>query len=331
MPKNLNKSFARVFVVFGFVVCLLGLYGGAGMGSANAAPMAVCEFSESLSPVQKSIWAAKVACEEHVLWHKPYINGEGHLIQMGAMEAENDALTDGSVAWRRVERYWRQGSGIEGLYRITDLPDVSTASDSRGSTVNAIIRSRIVDTPWSGAFMAYLMRQAGMTQAEFAFEDGHIRYIKPALTSVGSDYAYRAKDPLSTRIEQGDVLCYVRDSQRVYGVADFFTWLAEHANDAASLKMHCDIVVSVVGQKAYAIGGNVAQAVTMRQLTLTSRGFLSRKHLLPVSAPMPLLGATRTVPNPETQCSPVNEKGCDMNRKDWVVVLKYNKPTAIQD
>lgn len=333
MPVNLNKRAVRMCVVLGVAACLLGLYVRFGMGSANAAPMNVCEFSDGLSPAQKNTWAAKVACEEHALWHQPYINGEGHLIQTGVMEAENDALADGTMAWRRVERYWRQGAGIEGLYRITDLPDVSSASDSRATTVDAIIRSRIVDTPWSGTFMAYVMRQAGMGSSEFAFEDGHIRYIKPAFVSAddGSDYAYRAKDPLNTRIEQGDVLCYVRDSRRVYGVVGFFTWLSEHAHDAASLKMHCDIVVSVNGQKAYAIGGNVIQAVTMRQLTLTPRGFLSKKHLLPVSVPMSPPEGIHSTLDSEAQCSPLNGKGCDMNRKDWVVVLKYNKPATIRD
>ena len=334
MGRHMHANF-KFFLIpapvkLGFAVCLLGFYGAMGLGSVEAAPMQVCQFPDVLNPAQKNTWAAKVACDEHALWHQPYINGEGHLIQTGVMEAESDALTDGTAAWRRVERYWRQGAGIEGLYRITDLPDASS-SDSRATTVEAIIRSRIVDTPWSGTFMAYVMRQAGMKPSEFAFEDGHIRYIKPALTSVDSGYAYRAKDPLNTRIEAGDVLCYVRDSRRVYGVTGFFTWLSEHAHDAASLKMHCDIVVSVNGQKAYAIGGNVVQAVTMRQLTLTSRGFLSNKHLLPVSTPLSPLDGARPMLDLEGQCSPSNEKGCDMNRKDWVVLLKYQTPAAIQD
>lgn len=327
MPVNFKFYLSPTLVRLGFAACLLSLYMGVGMGFAGAAPMRVCEFSDALSPAQKNMWAAKIACEEHALWHQPYINGQGHLIHIGSMEAENDPLTDGTAAWRRVERYWWQGAGIEGLYRITDLPDASTVM-----TDNAIIRSRIVDTPWSGAFMAYIMRQAGMTKTEFAFEDGHIRYIKPAFATLASGYAYHTESPLNTRIELGDVLCYVRDSQRVYGVKGFFTWLSAHAHDAVSLKMHCDVVVGVKGEKAYAIGGNVAQAVTMRQLTLTSRGFLSKQHLLPVSEPMPSPEGRGSMlnPDPEAQCSPSNERGCDMNRKDWVVLLKYKKPEAIQ-
>lgn len=284
----------------------------------------VCSFPNDVDPTQKNTLAAKVACEEHALWQQPYINGMGHLIHLGPMEAERDALTDGTAAWRRVERYWTLGAGIEGLYRITDVPEEATAA-----TIQAIVRSRIVDIPWSGTFMTYVMKQAGMTAEEFAFEDGHIRYIKPAFSSLDSAYAFHAENPLKTKIAQGDLLCYARDSERTFGAAVFFEWLSAHAHDAVSLKMHCDIVVAVQNHKAYAVGGNVAQAVTMRQLTLSRQGFLSKQHVLPATVSMQSAERINSIDQEASSCAPLssNERHCDMNKKDWVVLLKYkNKP-----
>jgi len=270
--------------------------------------------------------AAKIACDEHVLWGKPFINSSGHLTQIGPMEGETDKLANGESAWQRVLHYWTASVGAKYLYHPDDVsPDASQA------TKNVFIRTRLIDNPWSGAFVSYVMKTAGFSADEFAFNDGHIRYIKPAFTAALSlannepnPYAYVAQNPLTTPMAVGDLICYTREGRDVYGPTAFFEWLQTHQYDGVSLKTHCDIVVTVKKGKAYTIGGNVVQSVVMRELTLTKQGALATKHTLPIT---PVSGswmvkALATEPQSIVQCELVSGRNCDMNRKDWVVLLK---------
>lgn len=71
--------------------------------------------------------------------------------------------------------------------------------------------------------------------------------------------------------------------------------------------MHCDLVASIDDGKAYAIGGNVQQAVTMRIFELDSEGRLA--------------GLKRRTDG-DVECSPETESACSFNRQDWAAVLK---------
>jgi hypothetical protein len=79
--------------------------------------------------------------------------------------------------------------------------------------------------------------------------------------------------------------------------------------------MHCDVVVAANpgnDGKAYLVGGNVQQAVTMRMLPLNRNGqFWSLPRRM---------GA-------EDGCAPDNPQACNFNRQDWAVLLKL-KPEA---
>ncbi|GHA67010.1 hypothetical protein GCM10009007_04460 [Formosimonas limnophila] len=261
-----------------------------------------------------------------MLWGRPFINAAGHLIQIGPMEGETDKLANGESAWQRVLHYWTASVGAEYLYHPDDV-----SPDSSQATKNAFIRTRLIDNPWSGVFVSYVMKTAGFSADEFTFNDGHIRYIKPAFTAALSlaahepnAYAYVAKNPLTTPMAVGDLICYTREGRDVYGPMAFFEWLQTHQYDGVSLKTHCDIVVTVKKSKAYTIGGNVVQSVVMRELTLNKQGALAARHTLPIT---PVSGswvakALTAEPANLVQCEPVNGRDCDMNRKDWVVLLK---------
>ena len=276
-------------------------------------------FCATQTPQNQAQYAAQLACQEHQFWREPFINAQGQLLKIGPMEAERDRLSDGTPAWRRVLHYWHNSVGLNDLFRGQQPPDYPE------SVLNdAVTRAQIVDTPWSGAFISYLMRTAGFAEDEFHLADGHIRYIKAAYVTQ-PDGAFRVLNPLTTPLRVGDLLCYVREGRRVFGAAGFEQWLAEHATDEQSLKMHCDIVVGVRTSRdhhrAYAVGGNVVQAVIMRELTLNARGALSASHALPARAGSWLVDALGEDDTPSCALNTLNQ--CDMNRQDWVAVLRY--------
>lgn len=273
-------------------------------------------FCSTQTPQTKAEYVAQLACREHQLWREPFINAQGQLLKFGPMEAERDMLSDGTPAWRRVLHYWQNSVGLTDLFRGQQSPDYPEAALNE-----AITRTQIVDTPWSGAFISYLMRTAGFGESEFHLADGHIRYIKAAYAAQPNG-AFYLLNPLSTPLQIGDLLCYVREGRRVFGSTGFEQWLAEHdASDTQSLKMHCDVLVGVRKNRAYAVGGNVVQAVTMRELKLNARGVLSATHSLPTRAGSWLVDALGESDTPLCALNALPQ--CDMNRQDWVVVLRY--------
>ncbi len=283
-------------------------------------------FCAKNTPTTPAELAAQLACQEHELWREPFINADGQLVKIGPMEAERDALTGGAPAWRRVLYYWQNSVGLNDLFRGQQPPDYP---DTRQN--DAVTRTQIVDTPWSGAFISYLMRMAGLNEAQFHFADGHIRYIKPAhaaeveaqatLNAPPNAYAFRVRDPLTTPMQVGDLLCYVRESRRVFGASGFRQWLDEHYNDDQSLKTHCDIAVGVTKNRAYTVGGNVVQAVTMRELKLNARGALSVKYTLPMRGGSWLADALSEDNEPSCRLDALAQ--CNMNRQDWVALLRW--------
>ena len=278
-------------------------------------------FCSRQTPQNKAERAAQIACAEHQLWREPFINAQGRLLKIGPMEAERDSLTDGSPAWQRVYHYWQNSVGVQDLFRHTSIPN---HPDSAVNT--ALTRVQLVDTPWSGAFISYVMRQAGFTQDEFNFADGHIRYIKPAFANPQT-YGFTPKNPLTTRMQTGDLLCYVREAHRVFGAQGFVDWMSEHSTDEASLKMHCDIVVGIFGkgknQRAHTVGGNVVQSVTMRELQLTWSGALAKPYFLPTTQTGSWLVDALSEDAP--MCSLSTTRYCNMNRQDWVILLRAKK------
>ena len=157
------------------------------------------------------------------------------------------------------------------------------------ATREALLRAAIVDTPWSAAFISYLMKTAGFSRAEFEFSDTHADYVRAALDTSAAEtegrespHAFRACDIVTTRPRAGDLVCATRDS--TVGVAKFDALAAAVAVRATGedFPMHCDLVVrSDEGgdAKLDAIGGNVVQSVTLTRMTLNANKVLSAFHV----------------------------------------------------
>ena len=228
---------------------------------------------------------AAFACQENHAWFRSFIDADGRAAGQKVYEAENDVLSDGTPAWKKVASYWH-GSGLQG---------------SCTGTAPAC-RNHVVDTPWSAAFVSWVMHRAGV--AGFARSSRHFDYVRAAARdTAGSPYRLMAlEDAIPTT---GDLLCYVRANVRVLGHDGLLDRLA-----GTGVPMHCDIVVgAVAGDMAWLVGGNVQQAVTLRMLRLDAEGRL---------ADLPLREAS------DAPCSPDAPAQCNLNRQDWVALLKFD-------
>jgi hypothetical protein len=232
---------------------------------------------------------AAIACQENHAWFRPFIDADGRAGGQAVYEAENDALADGAQAWRKVAAYWN-GSGL----------------GSGCGTAGAACRSFVVDTPWSAAFVSWVMRQARVPG--FAASSRHVDYVRAAhRASLASPY--RLLPPLEAAPAAGDMLCYVRGQSRALG----YPGLLDMLDGGNGLPMHCDIVVATEGGIAWLVGGNVQQTVALRMLRLDAQGRF---------ADLPMRGASNE------PCSPDTPAQCNLNRQDWAALLKLRKSDA---
>lgn len=246
-----------------------------------------------------AVRVAAVACAEHLRWNRPFIDEHGRLASLVAYEAESNGLQDGSAPWRRVAFYWQSSGLLAAMAFRAGASDCGYAALSL-SYPGLGCRAFVVDNPWSAAFISWVMQRAGVPA--FRSSASHFDYVRAArLDPAGSPYRFVA--PESAPIEQGDLLCYVR-AGLVHGTEGLARLLDGRGG---GLPMHCDVIVATEAGRAYAVGGNVQQAVTMRLLDLNAQG-----HLW--GLPRRLAG--------DTACSPDAADACNFNRQDWAVLLK---------
>lgn len=268
---------------------------------AMAADVCPLLRAQTNSPVVATRIAA-AACEEHQFWYRPFIDIDGRLAGSRVREAGNDLLANGQPAWLRVVDYWR-GSGLLG--RASARPGAAAcAYAGTNPYTSPACRAFVVDTPWSAAFVSWIMRRARVPG--FNGSASHVSYVRDAYRDpLGT--AYQVANPVSAQPAPGDLLCFVRGTSRIYGFGALAGLLS---SGDGGLGMHCDIVVAVNpdnDRTAYTIGGNVFDGVTMRLLELTPGGRF---------ADLP----TRTLADPA--CAPDAPGACNANRQDWAVLLQ---------
>ncbi len=288
------------------LACLL-LMPFAGDARAGDACPAVRARTADAEP---AVRIAALACNEHLHWFRPFIDRDGRLASLTVAEAEASLLDDGhSAAWQRVAAYWDE-SGL--LARMQWLPG---AADCRRALADAqpspACRAFVVDTPWSAAFVSWVMARANLPG--FPRSASHVDYVRHALQKP-AESAYDFADPATAVPATGDLLCYVRQPERRFGHAGLREVLGA---DGRGLNMHCEIVIAANAGRdglAWLIGGNVQQAVTMRLLNLNHAGRLWA---------LPQRGEA------EPPCAPDQAAGCNFNRQDWAVLLKLKPAEAL--
>jgi len=281
---------------------LLGL-----VGSASATDQCPLLRSQQ-ADTQIATRIAAVACNENIDWYRPFIDSDGRLASSTVVEAESTDLQSGAgPAWLRVAAYWRDAGLLQQMGGYQGASECSYVGAAGGMPAQAC-RSFVVDQPWSAAFISWTMQRAGVPG--FLSSPSHFDYVRAARKNPqGSPYLFQ--DPQSSVPTAGDMLCYVRTG-RVYGHAGLAGAIDA---GATGLNMHCDMVVAANAGgdgKAYLIGGNVQQAVTMRVLNLNAAG---RFWNLPMRS------------QGDVACSPDAPAACNFNRQDWAVLLKL-KPQA---
>ncbi len=251
-----------------------------------------------------------IACNENMLWYRPFIDANGRVASTTVSEGEAARLGDGTTeTWRRVADYWLDSGLLSRMESFPGASDCAYAGSDRYPS--PACRAFIIDQPWSAAFVSYVMTKAGVPG--FRPSASHFDYVRDAYLHP-SESAFLYLDPASARPAAGDLLCYVRMPGRIYGYEGLISALGA---GSGSLSMHCDIVVAISPGNdglAYTIGGNVQQGVTMRLLHLNRSGNLWG---LP----------QRTAGDPA--CSPDAPSSCNFNRQDWSVLLKLKSPEVL--
>src|SRR5690606_29813788 len=129
---------------------------------------------------------------------------EGRLAGSEVREAEPALLANGQPAWQRVADYWR-GTGLLG-----QVMQRGGAMDCAGTAMPQSppgCRGFVLDTPWSAAFVSWVMRRAALPG--FGASASHVDYVRAAYREPEAS-AYRIADPRAGKPARGDLLCYVR-------------------------------------------------------------------------------------------------------------------------
>jgi hypothetical protein len=150
---------------------------------------------------------------------------------------------EGDDGWyQRVGTYWLDGTNTHGL-------------DGRDH-----------DSPWSAAFISWVMRTAG-AGTRFRYSTQHSVYISQGIR----DFANRreAAGYWTVRLAEappkvGDLVCWARESGVDY----------DHQK-GGDYKGHTDLVVAVDAGEIFVIGGNVGNSVTRRPLKRNADGTLA--------------------------------------------------------
>jgi hypothetical protein len=279
------------------LLCCIALYLAIGQVQA-ADPCDTLVTQHSSQSVATRL--AAIACEEHQRWTSPFIDLDGHLLNANLYEAEARGLKGGGAPWRRVAFYWYDSGLLSGMGFKDGASDCNYATMSL-AYAGLACRGFIVDNPWSAAFISWLMQRAGVPR--FPRSAGHYEYVRSAYKRE-ADNPYRFVDINQTTPAVGDLLCYVRANNQLYGYDGL---LKAITSGVTYLPMHCDVIVATDQGVAYAIGGNVQQAVSMRMLAINAQG---QFWDLPVKTP------------DDIACSPATADACNFNRQDWAVLLK---------
>ena len=127
------------------------------------------------------------------------------------------------------------------------------------------------DFAWSAAFVSYVMRIAG-AGAAFPYSADHAVYINEAKRmklGQAHNWLVVAERPEAYAAIPGDLICHGRGRAAGLRYDDLPT--------VALFPSHCDIVVDTSHSgRIGVIGGNIGDAVTLRQIPVGADGRLAR-------------------------------------------------------
>ena len=326
-------------------------------GTARAAQggVEVCDLPPRFGIEATAAAIIRLACDEHRLWTRPFIEADGRVAWLGVTEAERITLADDyTPAWQRVAKYWRESGTLSAMGSTAGAASCLYPGTTREAVSDC--RAFIIDNPWSAAFVSWVMMRAPLP--EFLRSPRHMDYIARAWRNPElSPYLYM--DPFAGQPAPGDLLCFLRADDQGRGTAGLQSGLSGSAPLPAY--SHCDIVVAanVGGDRTlYLVGGNVLNTVMMRKLPLDASGRLlpgplqaaaedalrgesgvagrpvtGAQAVMPAAAESVTMAGTPPLSAPvgdeavPPACRPGNPSACSFNRRDWAALLKL-KPQA---
>ncbi len=328
-----------------------------------------CDATAAKPPSALGRRIAQTAIEEFTRFGGHEIDSNGRLFRFGLTEAEqeeehgdNRPARLGQLAWWQVMKYWRALYGNDAADKLevrgygeaskstdetqdatllrTDAAQLLRAADAvpdpaaREILRETALRAAIIDTPWSAAFISYVMKQSGVSAKAFVFANAHRVFIYDAfatsadeLANENNDRIYRACPVASTRPRVGDLICFQREPaladasddavrERIRGE------LAGGSDARTVRRTHCDVVahIDAPARKMYVIGGNVNQSLAVKKLNLRQRGLT-----FPVMQKGHCGGPGHwTLPQPasDTGREASLTRNCSLNDRKWFVLLQ---------
>jgi hypothetical protein len=144
----------------------------------------------------------------------------------------------------RVLTYW---------YAVSRLPIVGHSGELR---------------PWSGAFVSWLARSAGLAPAAFPPTVLHWDYIERFMEG-GIDNAFITRDPSRYAPRRGDLVCTLRGA-----AARVEPPRPVPLEQLRRGPYHCDVVVAASADGIDTIGGNVGDTVALTRFAVDPAGLL---------------------------------------------------------
>lgn len=341
------------------------------------AVQARCDATAAKPPSALGRRVGRIAIEEFDKFGGHEIDSDGRLFHFGLTEAEQEKEYGGTrparlghLGWWQVMKYWRAlyGNDAADKLEVRGYRDASSTADEAQSTAllrtnaaqllraaegiadpaareilrEAALRAAIIDTPWSAAFVSYVIRRSGVAANAFHFANAHRVFIYDAFatsmaeqTNQASGQLYRACPLITTRPRVGDLICFQREpalaDASAAAVRERIRAELSGPTDARSVRRtHCDVVayIDTPARKMYVIGGNVQQAVTVKKLNLRQRGLkFSTVQTGKCGSP-----GHWTLPQPASGAPLPPNRGqkCSLNDKKWFVLLQMRSGKAVR-
>ena len=125
---------------------------------------------------------------------------------------------------------------------------------------------RMIDEPWSAAFISYVVKKAG-AGSDFKYGPSHTVFWQAAKKnrSENNQNPFKAYRINEGKPAPGDIIMRGRQAGITYDTSGYF-------------KSHSDIVISVTPDQALVIGGNLSNSVRMYGIPLTD-GFIDNTKI----------------------------------------------------
>lgn len=229
--------------------------------AACAAPLPVPVPPISYPPLARERML-RLALAEWREWGCAITGAIGPPLATGCETGSTPQSEGDPAGFPRILAYWRA------------VPDAGGAIPSNRLRYQAALRGEAgqlwAEPFWSAAFISWVLGAAGVDAPEFLPSASHANYLDH-LDRLAEHFPAQApflpRDPAIHAPRPGDLACRDRSEQW-----PLRSWSERAAERGRFRPMHCDIVVAIGPGVVEAVGGNVADAVTLARWPADAEG-----------------------------------------------------------